>query len=167
MPAIKKNDAQEKALDEIKEALATIQTLNAILVTGWKGPIIISYDTGESGRGKFVKLTIDPEKNVKDHAAIVKLAQKQKSKLVQEIRNRSQKYAIGLDSSDRAIMGPADAAVAKARGAKAEAGDEEMDMEGEEGLPVEEPAEGLPAEPDVEESAFGHGSDEDDPEAYA
>ena len=42
MPAIKKNDAQEKALDEIKEALAAIQSLNAILVSGWKGPITIS-----------------------------------------------------------------------------------------------------------------------------
>lgn len=164
MPAIKKNDAQERALDEIKEALTTIQTLNTILVAGWKGPIIINYDTGESGRAKFVKLVIDPAKNEKEHAAIVKMAQKQKSQLVQGIKNRAQKYAIGLDTSDRAIMGSPDAAVAKMRDSKVEAGEDEMDMEGEDDLPVEGPAASLPAEPD--EPACGGGSGSDDPEAY-
>ena len=156
MPAIKKNDAQEKALDEIKEALAAIQSLNAILVSGWKGPITISYDTGESGRAKFVKLVIDPAKNEKEH----------KSKLVQEIKNRSVKYAIGLDSSDRAIMGPADAAVAKMRSAKPADGDTEMDMDGDDEPLAEEPVGGLPAEPGEDEGPYSGSSAEDDPEQY-
>ena len=166
MPAIKKNEAQEKALDEIKEALAAIQSLNAILVSGWKGPITISYDTGESGRAKFVKLVIDPAKNEKEHTTIVKMAQKQKSKLVQEIKNRSVKYAIGLDSSDRAIMGPADAAVAKMRSAKPADGDTEMDMDGDDEPLAEEPVGGLPAEPGEDEGPYSGSSAEDDPEQY-
>ena len=111
MPSIKKDAKQQKALTEISEGLATIRALNTILVTGWKGNIIINYDTGESGRNKFVRLALDPEKNEKEWASVLKLAQQQKSRLAKEIKNKAMKFAINLDKSDTLVMGPADAAV--------------------------------------------------------
>lgn len=108
MPSIKKDAKQQKALTEISEGLATIRALNTILVTGWKGNIIINYDTGESGRNKFVRLALDPEKNEKDWASVLKLAQQQKSRLAKEIKNKAMKFAINLDKSDTLVMGPAE-----------------------------------------------------------
>ena len=49
----------------------------------------------------------------KEVADLLKMAQKQKNKMVREINAKAAKYAIKLDRDDRLIMGPAECAVGK------------------------------------------------------
>ncbi len=104
MPVIRKDAAQEKALAEITDALATISTLNSVLYAGYSKPIVINFDTGESGRNKYVKLTISADENDKEHAALIKMAAAQKAKLSKFINNRANKFNISLSKEDEAIM---------------------------------------------------------------
>jgi len=141
MPSIRRNEAQQQALSDVSEMLSTLKALNYALVPEWQGTITVSFETGETGRNKFARLCFSPgDKEVSD---LLKMAQKQKNKMVKEINAKAVKYAIKLDRDDRLIMGPAECAVGKGEQPQPEVALDRM---------VSEEADQAGAEPERQES---------------
>lgn len=104
MASIKRNIAQEEALQFISDSLTQIKAFNALLVPGWKGEAVLQFDTGGNSRNKYVKVTIAEDD--KDLNALLKLVKTRKTKLVKEIKDRAEKYDIELGEEDREVMAP-------------------------------------------------------------
>ncbi len=104
MASIKRNIAQEEALQFISDSLTQIKAFNALLIPGWKGEAVIQFDTGGNSRNKYVKVTVAEDD--KDLNTLLKLVKTRKTKLVKEIKDRAEKYDIELGEEDREVMAP-------------------------------------------------------------
>lgn len=95
MPAIKKDDKQLTALQEIETALATVRQMNTAMEQGVPLQVIATPD-----KGKAIKIDIPADES----KAIVGTIGRVRTKLVKEVRSKAAKFKIDLDESDNAVL---------------------------------------------------------------
>lgn len=95
MPAIKKDDKQLVALQEISDALALVKQLNTAMEEPCAMQMIMTPE-----KGKAIKLDIPADEAKQVNAILTHI----RTKAVKEINSKASKFKIELDESEQAII---------------------------------------------------------------